>query len=409
TANSNSNSSQCNFVKSLTNNAQVYSFCVCDKEFPYNTRFTKATNGNYLANVSTYDMLLITKHILGLQPFDDDFKYVAADANCSGTVTSADVSTIRLLIMGFNNNFGYVIPNNTSSGLIPSYKLFNFIPTASNFLVSTGEVNYQVPAATVSNNYYVVKTGDVSWNAATSPWNCLVGDNPDDRNQQVLDLSIPCLNVQRGQNVVVPIILNNAVTVSALQFELSFNSKQLRYYGFESGNLLSIGQESIGDFNVEDGKWRLGWFDPKGAYIKLPSNTILGYLKFTALDDHFTDCIKLSQEENALPGLLFDSNGNESTLRLTNTTVGHQSISVKVNPNPFSGETQVNVELSKSEKVKISILDDLGRIVSAFESSMVAGANQLTLSSSLFKDTAGIFFLKVQTASDTQTIKLIKQ
>lgn len=358
TATSNTNSSQCNFVKSLSNNAQVYSFCVCDKEFPYTTRFTKAVNGNYLGNVSTYDCLLISKHILGIQDLGDPFKYVAADANCSGAISNFDITKIRQLILGISNDFGLVDPNSPPSPtnpLIPSYKLFNFAPTATNFTVTTGEVNALVSSATASNNYYVVKTGDVSWDAATSPWNCLVGGNPDDRNQQVIDLSIPCLIVQRGQNVVVPIILNNDVTVSALQFELSFNSKQLRYNGFESGDLLSIDQESIGDFNVEDGKWRLGWFDPKGAYTKLPSNTILGYLKFTALDDNFTDCIKLSYDENALPGLLFDANGNESTLRLINTTVGHQSILVKVNPNPFIGDTQVNVELSKGEKGVIPI------------------------------------------------------
>lgn len=58
------------------------------------------TNG-----VTTQDIVLIQKHVLGLQPFADSWKLVAGDVNNSGTVTTADIVDIRKMILAINNKF----------------------------------------------------------------------------------------------------------------------------------------------------------------------------------------------------------------------------------------------------------------------------------------------------------------
>jgi hypothetical protein len=57
-------------------------------------------NGNWLNGVTTYDLVLISRHILTLEPLDSPEKMLAADANASGTITSFDIVQLRKLIMG---------------------------------------------------------------------------------------------------------------------------------------------------------------------------------------------------------------------------------------------------------------------------------------------------------------------
>ena len=57
---------------------------------PYN-------NQNPLNGVSTFDLVLITKHILGVQPFDSPYQYIAGDANKSNSVTAFDIVVLRKL------------------------------------------------------------------------------------------------------------------------------------------------------------------------------------------------------------------------------------------------------------------------------------------------------------------------
>ncbi|MEQ8706078.1 MAG: carboxypeptidase regulatory-like domain-containing protein [Phaeodactylibacter sp.] len=50
--------------------------------------------------VSTFDLILINQHILGIQPFDDPYDYLAADVNNTSSVTILDMIGIRRAILG---------------------------------------------------------------------------------------------------------------------------------------------------------------------------------------------------------------------------------------------------------------------------------------------------------------------
>jgi hypothetical protein len=65
---------------------------------------------NPLNGVTTFDLVLITKHILGIQLLDSPYKMIAADVNNSSTITTADMIQLRKLILGIYDDF----PNNTS-------------------------------------------------------------------------------------------------------------------------------------------------------------------------------------------------------------------------------------------------------------------------------------------------------
>jgi hypothetical protein len=58
-----------------------------------------------LNGVTTFDQVLISKHILGVQPLTGPYNIIAADANGSGTVTTSDIVEIRKMILGLQDEF----------------------------------------------------------------------------------------------------------------------------------------------------------------------------------------------------------------------------------------------------------------------------------------------------------------
>ncbi len=55
--------------------------------------------------VSTFDIVLTSRHILLIEEFDDPLKEIAADANNNGSVTSFDMVRMRRVILGLSDDF----------------------------------------------------------------------------------------------------------------------------------------------------------------------------------------------------------------------------------------------------------------------------------------------------------------
>ncbi len=81
----------------------------------YTVRFLPSKNTDPLNGVTTHDLLLISRHILGLQLLDSPYKILAADANQDGKVSVLDIVTLRKLILGITDE----LPNGKSWRFIP--------------------------------------------------------------------------------------------------------------------------------------------------------------------------------------------------------------------------------------------------------------------------------------------------
>ncbi|NNE15047.1 MAG: hypothetical protein HKN51_08725 [Saprospiraceae bacterium] len=67
-------------------------------------------NDNYLDGVSTLDMVISQRHILGISPLGSSCKLIAADVNNDGRVSALDLLIMRKLILNIITS----IPNNTA-------------------------------------------------------------------------------------------------------------------------------------------------------------------------------------------------------------------------------------------------------------------------------------------------------
>jgi len=75
---------------------------------------------NDVNGVTTFDLVLISKHILALETFDSPWKMIAGDVNQSNSITTFDIVESRKIILGINPSF----PSNTSWRFFPASTVF---------------------------------------------------------------------------------------------------------------------------------------------------------------------------------------------------------------------------------------------------------------------------------------------
>jgi hypothetical protein len=79
---------------------------------------------------------------------------------------------------------------------------------------------------------------------------------------------------------------------------------------------------------------------------------------------------------------------------------------ITVAPNPFVNAIQVTIQSSRSENASLLIFDATGKELFRKSISLMAGTNRFTLDGSRYKQ--GSYFLKLVTAKETETTKMVK-
>lgn len=137
----------------------MYAFDRLEEGFDYTvSAFLDDEHDN---GVTTFDLVLISKHILTTQLLDSPYKLIAADVNRSGSITTLDMIQMRKVILRINETF----PNNTSWRFIDADYAFprpdnpwsTFFPELININDLLGEV--------LDAGFIAVKVGDVNGSA----------------------------------------------------------------------------------------------------------------------------------------------------------------------------------------------------------------------------------------------------
>jgi hypothetical protein len=119
--------------------------------------FRPSKNNDHLNGVTTYDLVLISKHILGVEPLGSPYRMIAADANKSNSITTFDIVEFRKLLLGIDDT----LPNNTSWRFVSR----NFVFTnPDNPFTDTipEEIGFTIPPPTNQVSFYGIKIGDVN-------------------------------------------------------------------------------------------------------------------------------------------------------------------------------------------------------------------------------------------------------
>ena len=122
---------------------------------------TPKLDDNPLNGVSTYDIVLIQKHILNIQALNSPFKMIAADVNNSRSISTLDIIQLRKLILGIDTKFS----NNRSWRFINAGYIFpspSLNPWQDKFPESISIASW---SSGQSTDFVAIKIGDVNASA----------------------------------------------------------------------------------------------------------------------------------------------------------------------------------------------------------------------------------------------------
>jgi hypothetical protein len=315
--------------------------------------------------VSTFDLVLITRFILGLETLDSPYQRLAADANGDEDVSVQDLIAIRRLLLGFDDAY----QNNSAWRFVESDFIFpvNSNPWATSFpeVINVNNFNGSVRDA----DFIAIMIGDVSGN---DPSSFSTGNGGRPRNGRVM-LETTDLDMVAGRNYEITISAGAAASLEGLQGTFSLTSG-VRLVGVDYGQL------AAGNLNAgfaERGQLPFSFNAASGLNASTPVVT----LRVEALADvRLSDVLAITDELIIAEGYT-QGNGLEGIgISFTNTEVTTvMNVLGQNSPNPVAETTVIRFTLEQTGNATLTVRDISGRVILAREIDAVAGENALTL------------------------------
>ncbi len=312
-------------------------------------------NDDPLNGVSTFDLVLINKHILGLDTLESPYKLIAADANKSRSITTFDIVTLRKLILGIDT----VLPNSNAWRFIPAdYTFPNPLNPFSTIFpeAATPTLPAQPPAQPIAVNFTGLKVGDVNGSALPA-----MAGPVQERWQGEWPLSLQDRDFKTGE-VFEVIFSAEWEKIVGAQFTISFDPKVLDLQRIES---LAAGI-SPNNFGVEPGGkncFTACFENPETLYPAKPARPTGNIVLFRAIF-RATANGQLSQTLQAghspTPPLAFRADGSVYKPVLNWKPIEVPSLLVQAFPNPF-GREGVWINTNGATAAWLRIYDSTGK------------------------------------------------
>ncbi|MEQ1745960.1 MAG: HYR domain-containing protein [Saprospiraceae bacterium] len=342
-----------------------------------------------LNGVSTLDMLLINKHILGVEVVASPYKLVAADVNKSKSVTTFDIVELRKLILGIYQAF----PSNTSWRFVDVDYVF---PQTGNPLqtafpeTQTGQNH--LPANPPVHDFIGIKIGDVSGNALTSATESI--NEP--RSDVLVALELPDRDVKSGDIFDLPFALSEPV--AGFQFTLSLS-------GLEVIEVLPGPEMSAENFAVfpQEEMMSVSWTgEGRPVFtLRLRART----------PGHLSDRVCLSARiarPEAYSSVSSSYLVHDLGLRFGAGSVHRLGAELYQNyPNPFGSATEISFYLPEETTATLRVFGADGREYFARSARFPAGAHAMTLEKEVLGGVTGVLYYTLETAWERLTQKMI--
>ncbi|MCB0644391.1 MAG: hypothetical protein KDC44_22255, partial [Phaeodactylibacter sp.] len=326
-------------------------FSFPEMEMGYDYSITPMLDSDPAQGVTTYDLVYIMLHILNIEMLDSPYKIIAADANNSGTVTTADMVDIRRVILQLQPGF----TNNTSWRFVPTSYVF---PNPTNpFVPDFPEVINinDLDANVLDADFMAIKIGDVNLTAIPGITN---GDLQEFGAKEPLILNFEDRVLEAGELVTVD-FQPNVEDLEGFQFTFEFDEQALDFV--EVGKGLAQA-EHFGLAFLESGAATASWNG------KATTGAHLFSLTFKATEaGQLSDLLGLSSR--LTPAEAYRAGGAHVAVQLgTNGKVLEEGLALYQNePNPFTGQTLIGFHLPEAGAVRLQIVDVPGKVLKVLE------------------------------------------
>jgi hypothetical protein len=377
------------FKSTTTNSDGTYAVTNLPKGDGYRVKAEK--NDDVTNGVSTLDLVLIQRHILGLQTLDSPYKLIASDVNNDGQLKSSDLLTLRKVILGVNTQF----PNGQHS--------WRFLPKNTPFANATDPFPFNeeiivgdLQFSSLNNDMISIKIGDVNGSVSSN----LAGSTQSEiRASKDMKFVIEDDQVEAGF-ITIPVYAEGMKSIAGYQFTMDLENAD--YVSVESGQL----EMSDDNFGVYDGQLTTSWSNASG--IDINTTEPLFTITLDAHDDTRISNI-MSINSDALAAEAYDNGLDtyEVSLETRSGDLEEGEFALFQNrPNPFIESTQIKFFLPEAADVELVITDMTGRLVTKKTQSYPAGTQNITINNADL-NVSGVLYYTIKAGEFTATKKMI--
>ena len=341
--------------------------------------------------VTTYDLVLITQHILGINPLDSPYKLIAADANNSGSVTTLDMVVIRKVILLVEDNF----PNNTSWRFVDAD--YSFPQPTNPWLEEFPEIlNYNnLTSDDLEADFVAVKIGDVNGSVQANAQQ----DLQENTRTGAMILQTEERTVNAGETFTIDIKVED-VAVMGYQFTLGVDAAALQINEILPGVMMS---ESFGYRFLEAGILTASWNEDQAR--RFEAGTVLFSLELTALQAGELSRM-LNLKEGYTSAEAYNAQGEELdvVLEIGKSTLTEGFALYQNTPNPFRKATTVGFRLPEATTATLTITDLTGRTLRVIQGDYDKGYHEIRITDLNY---SGVLNYQLETADNKAVKRMI--
>ncbi|MEM8583975.1 MAG: T9SS type A sorting domain-containing protein [Bacteroidota bacterium] len=373
----------------LTNNSGDYSFTSLDLGEDYTVAPQLDADVDVANSVSTMDILMINRHILGIQELGSPYQHVVADVNMDEAINVLDAVHIRMVIMGQTP----IYPEGPSWRFID--RDYEFSSNSSEWL---GEDFPEVfnandlPGDMLGADFFSLEMGNVSDAALASA------------------TSEGSVQARGSKAIVVKDITfrpGNTYSVSVSATELFGLQGTLELASGAELMDVTYGQLTAANLNLEQAANGLIAFsyDNVAGITEEPLFTL--ELRATTAGN-LSDMISIS--DRITNAEAYPTTGGVANLGIDFGAAVNTSADFIVeqnSPNPVSDRTVIDYNLPEAATVTLAIRDIQGRTVLVREMEAAAGSNRIVLNRPDFNGATGVLSYTLTAGDFTATNKMV--
>lgn len=356
---------------------------------------------DYQNGVTTFDMVLVQRHILGISRLDSPYKLIAADVDMSGSVTTLDLIRMRRVILAVTPDFG----GSPSWRFIPADHEFSDPqdPFSDPILA---EYEFDLLAKDTERNFIAVKLGDLNSSALTSSGVQVAGIRS---NTSGMHLRVDDYEFAGGDQVEVPFTTEGMQRLTGFQFGLTYNEQVLELIDIRSAQIPSLSQDNIAVL-PKQGWVTTSWHQPAARALDVQEGTaftlVFRALRPGKLSDH------LMFDPRIMPAESYVGADQQQPLTISFEADDMSITSVfsvgQNQPNPFAEQTIIPFALPEAKDVELTVSDAQGRIVLRRSGSFAAGAHQFVITGADLPASGGVYQYQLQAGDLVLTRKMVK-
>lgn len=311
--------------------------------------------------MTVFDIIMVSKHILGITPFTNDWQYIAADINKSNSVSAFDLVLMRKIILDIDTEF----TNNTPWRFMPTqYVSINFGDITS---LSETIVISELTENQTALDYTAIKIGDLNGSANVEGFTMAR-----DRNTtNPLVITVQDKWVKKGDQVQVHFSPTDINVIQGLQVGLNF--KGLIFKDIAQGLVQTqhVAQSKTDELTILWDKFSVDkQLVATDKWLTLNFTvTETGFLsEQISLSTTVINEVVLEEEELRNAHLVFSEVSTPNAIKL------HQNI-----PNPFTAFTNIGFELMEASAITLDIFNLQGSLVHQIKGQFEVGKHTLTI------------------------------